>query len=125
MNRYAYRIHYQEDPKRIGHVPMNGDEIHAALRRFHDALPQYLRELDASAELPEPVQRHCHAIRVLVHTDRDWALASQAMAAYADRHGLRATHVVRSRTDAPAGAPRARAGAWRPGSMAGALATDR
>lgn len=123
MNRYAYRIHYQEDPKRIGHIPMNGDEVHAALRRFRDALPQYLRELNASAEMPEAVQRHHNAIRVLIHTDRDWAQASRAMAAYADRHGLRATHVLRSQASlAGTGTQGVRAGSWLLGSIGGSLA---
>jgi hypothetical protein len=126
MNCYAYRIHEQDDPQRIGHVAMNSDEVHAALRRFHEALPQYLRELNASAELPEPLQRHCSAIRVLVHTELDWALASRAMNSYADRHGLRATRVLRSPSPGMDGsAARKGAGSWLMSALGGALATGK
>ncbi len=94
MNRYAYRIHYNDDPRRIGHIPMDSDELSAALGRFRDALPRYMAEMNATAELLEPMHRRGNAIRVVVNTVLDWAKMSAAMAGYADRHGLRATHVM-------------------------------
>ncbi len=94
MSRYAYRIHYQQDSRRIGHIPMNSDEVFAALVRFRDALPLYLAALPATVEIPDPLLRNQNAVRVVVHTDRDWAQTSEAMKGFADRHGLLATHVT-------------------------------
>jgi len=109
VNRYVYRIHYQIDPGRIGHIPMSGEEVHVALERFCAALRGYMAELSASAELPEPLQRHQTALRVAVLTCLDWAKTSAAMGAYAERHGLRATHVTVARACAPTCALPARA----------------
>jgi hypothetical protein len=94
MNRYAFRIHHDSDPRRIGFVPMDSDAVHAALARFRDYLPAYLREIGACAEALQPIQRSSTAIRVTVHTMLDWQQAATAMVGYADRHGLRATHVT-------------------------------
>jgi len=94
MNRYAFRIHYSHDPRRIGNMLLSSEGVAAALLRFRDALPTYMAEMRARAELTDPAQRHPHALRVVVFTPLDWAKASVAMAAFADRHGLRATHVA-------------------------------
>ena len=94
MNRYAFRIHYKSDPRRSGNNPMTGDDVPGALDRFRDALPLYMAELNAVAEASEPLQGRENAIRVHIYTHLDWAKASVAMAAYANRHGLRATHVA-------------------------------
>lgn len=94
MNRYAFRIHQKSDPWRSGNPPTNSDDVLGALRRFRDALPQYMAELNAVAEASEPLQGRDGAIRVHIYTNLDWAKASVAMAGYADRHGLRATHVA-------------------------------
>jgi hypothetical protein len=73
MNCFCYRIHYLDDPQRIGYIPMDSEAVHAALHRFRDALPDYLRELNASAEVPEPAHRPGNAIRIIVKTELDWA----------------------------------------------------
>ncbi|SPE25154.1 hypothetical protein SBBP1_30040 [Burkholderiales bacterium] len=108
MNRFVYRIHYQIDPRRIGHIAMNSDEVYAALSRFCAALRGYMAEINASAELPEALQRNQSAVRVVVNTRLDWAKASVAMAGFADRHGLRATHVTVALASVPAAARAAR-----------------
>jgi hypothetical protein len=94
MNRFAYRIHYRNDPRRIGNIPMDGAEVSAALARFRDALPAYMAELDAVAQVCEPLSRHGSGLRIVVSTGLDWAKVSVALAAYADRHGLHATHIA-------------------------------
>jgi len=94
VNRYAFRIHYKSDPRRSDNTALNGDDASGALLRFRDALPQYMAELNSVAEASEPLRGHDSAIRVSIYTHLDWAKASIAMAAYADRHGLRATHVA-------------------------------
>lgn len=108
MNRFAYRIHYHNEPRRIGHIPMNSDEVFAALGRFRDALPGYLAALNATVEMPEPLLRHRNALRVVVSTDLDWAKASKAMTGFADRHGLHATHVTVALASTPSVAKPAR-----------------
>ena len=109
MNRYAYRIHYQQPAQKQGQLPMDAEAVHSALRRFRESLPLYLHELNASAELPQALQGPCIAMRMLVHTDLDWANASLAMTRYADRHNLRATRVLRA---PPVVAPRKGAPGW-------------
>jgi len=94
VNRYAFRIHHKSDPRRSDNTPLNSDDASGALLRFRDALPQYMAELNSVAEASEPLWGHDIAIRVSIYTHLDWAKASLAMAAYAARHGLRATHVA-------------------------------
>jgi len=94
VNRYAFRIHYTSKPRRSDNTPMSGDDVAGALSRFRDALPQYMAELNAVAEAYESALSHDSAIRVHIYTHLDWAMASLAMAAFASRHGLRATHVA-------------------------------
>jgi hypothetical protein len=98
MNRFAYRIHYSNDPRRIGNVEMGSEEVCAALARFREDLPRYMSEMGARAELSEPMQgpmrRHASSLRIKLHTRLDWAQASVAIGRYAERHGLRATHVA-------------------------------
>lgn len=125
MNCFAYRIHYQDDPRRIGHIPMNSDEVVAALRRFRDALPQYLQELNASGEVPEPPARQNSAIRVIVRTELDWAKAALAMTGYADRHGLRATHVAKGPLPAQARGGARPLAAWSCYALGGRLAAGK
>jgi hypothetical protein len=108
MNRYAFRIHYDGDSRRIGHIPMDGDGVHAALCSFRDRLPAYLREMGAQAEVPEAPARSVTALRVCVHTHLDWERATVAMGCYAERHGLRAIHVTSALVAAPHGALPAR-----------------
>jgi hypothetical protein len=93
MNRLSFRIHHDNDPRRVGHIPMDCDQVFAALRRFRDALPSYLAELGASMENLAPPHPRQSAIRLTVNTVLDWERAHSAIAGYADRHGLRATRV--------------------------------
>lgn len=94
MHCFAFRIHYQCEPRRIGHVLMNAEDVMAALNRFRAALPAYMAELGASAEVPQAGSAYNAALRVVVHTRRDWAQTTAAMTGYADRHGLCATPVT-------------------------------
>lgn len=101
MNRYAFRIHYKSDPRQSGNNPTTGDDVSGALCRFREALPEYMAELNATAQASEPIRDRDGAIRVHVYTHLDWAKASVAMAAYADRHGLRAIHVANAFVASP------------------------
>lgn len=94
MNRFSYRIHYRNEPGRIGNIPMDSEQVFAALCRFRDSLPEYMEKIESQAVTEVPLARHESAMRIVVHTNLDWQKATLAMAAYADRHGLSATHVA-------------------------------
>lgn len=94
MNRFAFRIYSRNDPRRSGNAPVNCEEIPAALNRFCEGLPQYMVQMNASAQAIEPLLGARNALRVVMYTRLDWAEASEAMIAYAARHGLYATHVA-------------------------------
>jgi len=94
MNRYSFRIHSRSDAGPADSRPMDPRDLSAALVRFRDTLPADLQTLQSHAEFPEAWSRSAGALRVIVHTPLDWQKTYQAMAGFAQRQGLCATHVA-------------------------------
>jgi len=94
MKQYSFRVHYRNDPRRIGHLPMDAIRLADALREFREALPRHIDGTGMRAEFPEPINAHASALRVVLHSALDWEKVALAMRAAADRYGLCATHIA-------------------------------
>ncbi len=97
MNRYGYSIRYDDDPSVGGHTQLVGDQVTAVIHDFMLALPDYLNELNATAEKVTPSElskpiHHRGLINadVIVTTTLDLNEMNEVMREFAARHALTA-----------------------------------
>jgi len=96
MNRFFYRVFYDNDPPRVGHTPLTDAEMAAALDKFREDLPGYLAGDPSVAIKTEPMSPDPNAsLVVVVDTILGEAAAEAAVRTCAKSHDLNATRLSR------------------------------
>ncbi|SPJ16965.1 hypothetical protein SBBP2_230028 [Burkholderiales bacterium] len=93
MTRFAYRVHYDSNPRRAGHALLSEAQVATTLSWFRDDLRGDLTDDPKATVSSEPVSEDRNARFVVVETNLAEATVDAAVQMRAKNHDLQAVRV--------------------------------